>query len=43
MQQQGRVRIKAAEEHNVPYHRVLLLDTQDNIALPNYGRKQQYW
>jgi len=37
MQQQGRVRIKAAEELNVPYHRVLLLDTQDNMRYPIMG------
>ncbi|MDA9128038.1 T9SS type A sorting domain-containing protein [Flavobacteriaceae bacterium] len=37
MQEQGRVRIKAAEELNVPYHRVLLLDTQDNMRYPIMG------
>ena len=37
MQQQGRVRIKAAEELNVSYHRVLLLDTQDNMRYPIMG------
>lgn len=37
LEQQGRVRIKAAEELNVPYHRVLLLDTQDNMRYPIMG------
>ena len=37
LDQQGRVRIKAAEEINVPYYRVLLLDTQDNMRYPIMG------
>lgn len=37
LEQQGRVRIKAAEELNVPYHRVLILDTQDNMRYPIMG------
>ena len=38
LNQQGRVRIKAAEELNVPYYRVLLLDTQDNMRYPINGQ-----
>lgn len=38
LDQQGRVRIKAAEELNVPYHKVLLLDTQDNMRYPILGQ-----
>lgn len=38
LEQQGRVRIKAAEELNVPYHKVLLLDTQDNMRYPILGQ-----
>ena len=38
LQQQGRVRIKAAEELNVPYYRVMLLDTQDNMRYPINGQ-----
>jgi hypothetical protein len=37
LDQQGRVRIKAAEELNVPYYKVLLLDTQDNMRYPILG------
>ena len=38
LEQQGRVRIKAAEELNVPYHKVFLLDTQDNMRYQILGQ-----
>ena len=38
LQQQGRIRIKAAEELNIPYYKVLLLDSQDNMRYPISGQ-----
>jgi hypothetical protein len=38
LEQQGRVRIKAAEELNVPYHKVFLLDTEDNMRYQILGQ-----
>ena len=37
LEQQGRIRLKAAEELNVPYDKVFLLDSQDNMRYQILG------